>query len=318
MNFGREVNESAAFSILDAAFSLGMRLVDTAELYPHPSCPESVGLAESIIGRWLRSKPRDSVIISTKISGPSNHTYISPARGGHPCLDGVSIRRAVDDCLRRLQIDYIDLLQTHWPDHGANIELLLKTTDLLFQQGKVRAFGCCNETPWGMMKMLWRADALGIARPEWTQQRYNAICSSIDIALEEVIVHEDISVIAYEPLAGGVLSGKYLDSNRIGLQTLTRLADGHIDTLHRRLYFSKRAHSVAQAVLSIAHECAVSPCALALSFCLNSPMVATTLLGARTPYQLEDVADAFDGARFAEPVRRLSDHTNTLPTQSDA
>ena len=148
MTFGSQCDEPLSFRIMDRAFDAGVDFFDAAEMYPVPPAVETYGRTEEIVGRWLKTKPREAVIVATKITGPAHGWFVPPVRHGHSALDRVQLTRAVDASLRRLQTDYIDLYQTHWPDHGMRYEDILEPLTRLVEQGKIRAIGCSNETCW--------------------------------------------------------------------------------------------------------------------------------------------------------------------------
>ena len=164
MTFGSQADEAEAFRILDRSFEAGINFFDTAENYPVPPDPEWAGRTEEIVGKWLKTKNRDAIIVATKVSGPSHGWIQSSQRAGMTALDRHNITRAIDASLKRLQTDYVDLYQTHWPDHGTAYEETMETLDELVRAGKVRVLGCSNESSWGLMKSLQASERLGVAR----------------------------------------------------------------------------------------------------------------------------------------------------------
>ena len=175
MTFGTQCDEKLSFEIMDRAYEAGIDFYDAAEMYPVPPSAELFGRTEEIVGRWLKTKPRESVIIATKITGPAHGWFVPPVRHGHSALDRVQIMRAVEASLRRLQTDYIDLYQTHWPDHGARYEDVLEPLTELVKHGKVRVIGSSNETCWGMMKSLAAAEKHGLCRYDTVQNNFSLI-----------------------------------------------------------------------------------------------------------------------------------------------
>ncbi len=313
-NFGREVDEKAAFKILDAAFSCGIRLIDTAELYPHPTSVEKLGVAETLIGKWIKTKPRDSLVISTKFSGPAIGSYTTPARGGNPGLDGASVRRAIEGSLTRLGTEYIDLVQPHWPDNYGNPDSMLYALSALSTEGKIRVFGGCNQTPWGLMRLLWRSETIGTLRPEFTQQRHNLICSGADHSLNEVLVQEEVGMIAYETLAGGVLTGKYSENGKVESQPpQNRMQDGRIEPLQSKLYFSNRAKAITRAVKDVALQHGIAPAGLALAATCRNQFCTSTLVGARHSGQIDEIANVLDENVFSRPIHDLANLLNSIP-----
>ena len=164
MTFGTGADEKTSFEIMDRSVDAGIDFFDTAENYPVPPDPKYAGLTEEIVGRWLKTRSRDSVFIATKVAGPSHGWLKAAVRDGKTTLDKHNIIKAVEASLKRLDTDYIDLYQTHWPDHGARYEDALEALDELVQSGKVRVLGCSNETSWGLMKSLATSEMHGFAR----------------------------------------------------------------------------------------------------------------------------------------------------------
>ena len=173
MTFGTMADEKAAIEVLDRSFDAGIDFYDTAENYPVPPDPSYAGRTEEILGRWMKTKPRDALIIATKVSGPSHGWIKAAVRSGMTTLDRHNIVRAVEASLTKLQTDYIDLYQTHWPDHGARYEETLDTLDELVRAGKVRVIGCSNETTWGLTKSLAVSEMNGFARYETIQNNFS-------------------------------------------------------------------------------------------------------------------------------------------------
>ncbi len=185
MTFGSHADERMAFEIMDRAYDAGIDFYDTAEVYPVSPDPEWVGTCEEIVGRWLQTKDRESIILASKVTGPAQGWFEPPLRGGKNILDRHNIIRAVEGSLRRLQTDYIDLYQTHWPDHGMPWEETLRALDELVESGKVRIVGCSNETAWGLTKSLWQSDLHGLVRYETIQNNYSLNCRRFEDALAE-------------------------------------------------------------------------------------------------------------------------------------
>ena len=214
MTFGSQTDEAEAHRILDRCLDAGINFFDTAEGYPVPPDIKWVGRTEDIVGRWMKGKNRDAIIMATKVSGPSHKWFKSPKRGGMTTLDRHNIITAVEESLRRLQTDYIDLYQTHWPDHGLAYDETMEVLDELVRSGKVRVLGCSNETSYGLMKSLATSERLGVARYESIQNNFSINNRRFEDELKQVCRQEGISLLPYSPLGGGVLSGKYLDGAR--------------------------------------------------------------------------------------------------------
>jgi aryl-alcohol dehydrogenase-like predicted oxidoreductase len=194
---------------MDRAADAGVYFFDTAEVYPVPPDHSYVYATEEIVGRWLRSHNRDAFQIATKFCGSANAWFKPPVREGHTAIDRHHIRRAIEGSLRRLGTDYVDLYQTHWPDHDVPYEPTLEALDELVQEGLVRYLGCSNETPWGLMKALGAAERCGLNRYESIQNNFSLINRRFEDSLAEVCRQERISLLPYSPMGGGVLSGKY-------------------------------------------------------------------------------------------------------------
>jgi aryl-alcohol dehydrogenase-like predicted oxidoreductase len=208
------VDEATSHRILDRAFEAGINFYDTAENYPVPPDAKWAGRCEEIVGRWLKTKDRDAVIVATKVCGPSHGWIQGSQRAGMTALDRHNITRALEASLKRLGTDYVDLYQTHWPDHGTAYDETMETLDELIRAGKVRIVGCSNETTWGLMKSLAASERLGVARYQTIQNNFSLNNRRFEDELAAACRHEGVSLIPYSPLAGGVLSGKYNDGAR--------------------------------------------------------------------------------------------------------
>ncbi|XP_065861245.1 uncharacterized protein [Euphorbia lathyris] len=227
MTFGEQSSLPQSFRLLDEAFNAGINFFDSAEMYPVPQRAETQGRSEEYFGRWIRERkiPRDRVVLATKVTGPSGQmTWI---RGGPKCLDAKNITEAIDNSLMRMQMDYIDLYQIHWPDRyvpmfgeteynpvrqfcSVSIEEQLDCLGRAVDAGKIRYIGLSNETPYGLMKFLQVAERVA-CYPNIVsiQNSYSLLCRTFDSGLSECCHHEGISLLAYSPLAMGILSGKY-------------------------------------------------------------------------------------------------------------
>ena len=207
MTFGAQCDERQSFEIMDVAYDAGIDFYDAAELYPVPPKPETYGLTEEIVGRWIKSKPRHTVMVATKVTGPGHGWFRPPVRDGFTALDRQQIIRSCEESLKRLNTDYIDLYQTHWPDHGMPYEEVLGALTELRQSGKVRVIGCSNETCWGVMKSLWAAEKAGVDRYQTVQNNFSLINRRCESELAQVCRKEGVSLLPYSPLGGGVLTG---------------------------------------------------------------------------------------------------------------
>ena len=214
MTFGNQADERTSHAILDRAYDAGVDFLDIAEVYPVPPDVKYAGRSEEIVGRWMADKPRDGLMIATKVAGPGFGWFVAPLRANRTSLDRHHIERAVEGSLRRLGTDYIDLYQTHWPDRGVPIDATLEALTRLVESGKVRYVGCSNETAYGLTKSLWASDRNGLVRYETIQNNFSLLNRRFEDELAEVCRRESVSLLPYSPLAGGVLSGKYQDGAR--------------------------------------------------------------------------------------------------------
>ena len=206
MTFGNQADERASHAILDRAYDAGVDFFDIAEVYPVPPDRKYAGRSEEIVGTWMAGKPRDALFIATKVAGPGRRLVPrAGARRTRARLDRHHIMRAVEASLRRLGTDYIDLYQTHWPDRGVPIDETLEALTRLVEAGKMRYAGCSNETAYGLTKSLWVSDTRGLARYETIQNNFSLLNRRFEDELAEVCRREQVSLLPYSPLAGGVL-----------------------------------------------------------------------------------------------------------------
>ncbi|WP_374337476.1 aldo/keto reductase [Methyloversatilis sp.] len=300
MTFGQQVDERTAHSLMDQAFEAGIDLLDAAEMYPVPARAETFGETERIVGRWLARKPRDKVIVASKVAGPARSlTWI---RGGPLALDEANIREAVEGSLRRLGTDFIDLYQIHWPARNvpmfgqyeydpaaeresASLRSQLEVMEALIAEGKVRHVGVSNETPWGLMTCLRLADE-GLPRVVSIQNAYHLMNRTFDQGLSEICVREQVSLLAYSPLGFGHLSGKYVADSK---------AAGRITAFPQfgQRYVKTNVEPASRAYAALAREHGLTPTQLALSFCYRRSTVASTLVGVTSALQLQENIDAW-------------------------
>lgn len=296
MTFGEQNSEAEAFAQLDRAVDAGINFIDTAEIYPVPPRAETQGATERFIGNWLAERGgRERVILASKVAGPGD--WIDYLRMPGRRLDRVNIEAAVDASLARLRTDYLDLYQLHWPDRETNyfgqlgyshsaqddsvplLETLEALGDLV-RAGKIRHVGLSNETPWGTMRMLALAETHGLPRMVSIQNPYSLLNRSFEVGLAEVAIRERCGLLAYSPLAFGMLSGKYLDGARPAGARLT-------------LFSRFDRYSSAQAEWATAEYCAIArrhgldPAQMALAFVTSRPFVTSNIIGATTLEQLE-------------------------------
>lgn len=314
MTFGLQCDERLAFQIMDTAYDAGIDFFDTAEVYPVPPAAERYGLTEEIVGRWLKTKPRETVILATKVTGPGHGWFTPPVRYGKTTLDRHQILRAFDASLKRLQTDYIDLYQTHWPDHGLPYEEPLSAMERLIEAGKLRIAGCSNETSWGVMKSLWAAEKASLPRYETVQNNFSLINRRCESELAQVCRREGVSLLPYSPLGGGVLCGKYAQQPPPGARFTDYLKGGA--ERQRRMakrFVNERTVEVARRVGEIARSLGVSPAALALAWSAQHDFVASTIVGATSVEQLTESLAAKDIVIDAETRARIDEIDFEIP-----
>ena len=288
MTFGSMADESESVACLDAAFDAGVNFVDTAEIYPVPPDRKYAGRSEEICGKWLASKPRDAVILASKVAGPTGGWFQGPVREGNTGLDRHNIERAVEDSLRRLGTDYIDLYQTHWPDAGLPLEETLEALDRMVESGKVRAIGCSNDTAYGLTRSLWVADRTGTARCETIQNNFSLLNRRFEDELAAVCRGEQVSLLAYSPIAGGVLSGKYAQGAWPDGARFTFYRDHSPRTQGMvQRFVSEPALATTDRVHAIAQECGVDPVTFSIAWVLTRDFVASALIGVTRRDQLD-------------------------------
>ena len=295
MTFGVQADEAMSHRILDRSLDAGINFFDTAENYPVPPKEEYAGLTEEIVGRWLKTKRRDEVIIATKVCGPSHGWLKASQRAGMTALDRHNVVRAVDASLKRLGTDYVDLYQTHWPDHGARYEEALGALDDLIRAGKVRVIGCSNETTWGLMHSLAVSDREGFARYDTIQNNYSLNNRRFEDELAQACRQEGVSLIPYSPLGGGVLSGKYNGGARPdGARFSNYLNIGGRQAAMARRYVNDKSLAATERFGAIAAEAGVALVTLATAWSKQHDFVASTIVGATHENQLDEIFAAAD------------------------
>ena len=295
MTFGAQADEAMSHRILDMSFDAGINFFDTAENYPVPPKPEWAGRTEEIVGRWLKTKDRDAVIIATKVSGPSHGWIKSAQRAGMTALDRHNITRAIEASLTRLGTDYVDLYQTHWPDHGTAYDETMEVLDELIRDGKVRVIGCSNETSWGLMKSLAASDGQGLARYQTIQNNFSLNNRRFEDELAQVCRQEGVSLIPYSPLAGGVLSGKYAaGATPEGARFSNYLKIGGRQAVMAGRFINEKSMAATAQFIAIGAEAGLSPVTLATAWSKQHDFVASTIVGATHADQLADIFAAAD------------------------
>ncbi|NNL66212.1 MAG: aldo/keto reductase [Myxococcales bacterium] len=288
MTFGSMADEAAGIACMDKAFDAGVDFLDVAEVYPVPPRAEWAGRTEEIVGKWLGGKPRDAVFIATKVAGPGRGWFQAPVRHGKTGLDAHNIERAVEDSLRRLGTDYIDLYQTHWPDPGLPYEETLEGLARVVAAGKVRAIGCSNETAYGLTKSLWAADRNGLPRYETIQNNFSLLNWRFEDELSKVCRAEGVSLLPYSPIAAGVLSGKYQGGVWPEGARFSRYSAENPRTKAMTERFVNEASLAAtERYLKLAADSGMSPVTLAIAWTLSKDYVGSTIIGVTSPEQLD-------------------------------
>lgn len=327
MTFGEQNTESDGHQQMDMALERGVNFWDTAEMYAVPPRAETYGATERIIGTWLKKNPgkRDKVVIASKIAGSDERlTYV---RGGKLDFGRANIKAAIDESLKRLQTDYIDLYQLHWTERSTNnfgrlayvhkpeesftpfAETLQAFADEM-KAGRIRAIGLSNESAWGTMRWLTEAERLGLPRMASIQNAYSLVNRSFEVGLAEVAHREDCGLLAYSPLAMGALSGKYLDGSAGPADRLNKYP-------HFKRYRGPHADPATTKYVALARAHGLDPAQMALAFVNTRPFLTSNIIGATTLAQLEsniasaDIKLSEDVVNGIEAIHR--EHTYPCP-----
>ncbi|WP_440120509.1 NADP(H)-dependent aldo-keto reductase [Tenacibaculum sp. Ill] len=297
MTWGRQNTEAEGHEQMDYALEQGVNFFDTAELYSVPATPETYGATEKIIGSWFKKTGnREKVVLASKIAGGGDYTAHIRTGG----FNRKNISEAIEGSLKRLQTDYIDLYQLHWPDRGVNcfgvrdypyktsakeaekhLEILETLNDFV-KQGKIKHVGLSNETPWGTMKYLQTAEQQGLPRMVTIQNSYSLIHRGYEVGMSEVSMRENIGLLAYSPLAQGVLTGKYIDG---------KTPEGARGTLFPRFIARYKNEGSEKAVLEyqkIANKHGLTLTELSLAYINQLPFVTSNIIGATKMSQLKE------------------------------
>lgn len=315
MTFGTSCDEKLAFEIMDRALEAGINFFDTAEIYPIPCVAETVGNTETIVGNWLKTQDRDSIILATKIVGPSYGWFDSPVRHGRARINEEQIIEAVEGSLKRLQTDYIDLYQVHWPDHSIDYQEPLSAFDKLIRAGKIRVIGSSNETSWGAMNSLRVSENNNLPRFESIQNNFSLINRRCESELAQVCRKENMSLLPYSPLGGGVLTGKYNNGHPEG----ARFTDYLKLTEERRLkmatrFVNDRTIETTKRLMKVAESINTSVTTLSVAWSKQHDFVASTIIGATSVEQLNESLIAADLILDDETLARIDQIDFEIPT----
>ncbi|XP_024629537.1 protein tas isoform X2 [Medicago truncatula] len=296
MTFGEQNTLSQSFQLLDEAYHAGINFFDSAEMYPVPQRAQTWGMSEEYFGHWIKHRniPRDRLVIATKVAGPSGQmTWI---RGGPKSLDATNISQAIDNSLLRMQLDYIDLYQIHWPDRyvpmfgeteydpvqqysSISIDEQLDALSRAVNDGKIRYIGLSNETPYGLMKFIQVAEkSSSYPKIVSLQNSYSLLCRTFDSAMAECCHQESISLLAYSPLAMGILSGKYFSHGNGPADARLNLFKGKYSEGESRYNLSNKAiQAAAREYLDIAKTYGLHPVSLAIGHLLLHELIGALL-----------------------------------------
>lgn len=297
MTFGFSADKGEAFRIMDAAWEAGINFFDTAEVYPVPPHAKYAGDTEIIVGEWLRERgiARDALILATKVAGAANGWFVPPIRHGLTAIDRFHLERAVEGSLKRLGTDYIDLYQMHWPDTVVPIEESMAAFDRLAQSGKVRYVGTSNDTAYGLTKALCVSKYEKLVRFESIQNNFSLLNRRFLDELGAVCEKEKVSLLAYSPLAGGVLSGKYQDGlpkdARYGVYAA--MDDARMNAQAAR-FAGSRSIELAAKYLQIAKEAGINPVTMAMAWTLSFSFLGSSIFGVTKKEQLKEILDSAD------------------------
>jgi aryl-alcohol dehydrogenase-like predicted oxidoreductase len=311
MTFGEQVDAPSSYQILNRALERGINFIDTAELYAVPPKPETFQTTEKIIGDWLHATPgaRDKVVIATKVCGPSRG--MPWIRNGSPLLTGADIIAACEASLQRLRTDVIDLYQIHWPARTVpmfggmyfdpskdnpethSIESQLRAMQTLVDAGKVRAIGLSNETPFGVHEFVRVAEQLGLPRIATVQNCYGLLNRTVENGLDETMHRLQVSLLAYSPLAFGLLTGKYDHTGLTGPGAPAAARLARFESMRKQRWGRPEAYAAALRYNALAAQFGMSPTQLALAFCYTKWQVASTIIGVTTLEQLDEDIDAW-------------------------
>ena len=312
MTFGSTTDKKEAFRIMDEAYEKGINFYDTAELYPVPPEAKYAGVTEEIVGEWLQTKPRDSIILASKVAGAASGWFVPPIRHGLTAMDRFHIKRAIEGSLKRLKTDYIDLYQQHWPDTIVPIEETMRAFDELVKEGKVRYIGTSNDTAYGLTKANMVAKYEGLARFESIQNNFSVLNPRFFDELEYVCKKENVSLLPYSPIAGGILSGKYNTQNPpkdARFMFYMNYPNKRVRN-HAKRFYNEKTLKATEKFLEIAKKYNIHPVTLAVAYSKHFDFVASTIIGARKFDQLKPSIDAVEiklNREILKDIKRLQE-----------
>ncbi len=316
MTWGEQNNQKEAFEQMNYALDSGINFFDTAEIYPSPCFEKTYGSTEKIIGNWFKEKKnREQVILASKISGPG----LSWVRNGGPQYSEQNIKKAIEDSLKRLQTDYIDLYQLHWPERKTNFfgrlnykhqekedswndfEKILIILEKFIKQGKIRHIGLSNETSWGLSKFLEVSKLKTLPKMMSVQNSYNLLCRTYEIGLAEISIREKSGLLAYSPLAGGFLTGKYRNNNLPENSRQKLFAD------YYTRYNKPNTSIVIEKYFDIAKKFNLDFAQMSIKFCEIQKFLTSVIIGATTMEQLKINIESVNVNLTEEIIRKIND-----------
>ena len=316
MTWGEQNNQKEAFEQMNYAWDSGINFFDTAEIYPSPCFEKTYGSTEKIIGNWFKEKKnREQVILASKISGPG----LSWVRNGGPQYSEQNIKKAIEDSLKRLQTDYIDLYQLHWPERKTNFfgrlnykhqekedswndfEKILIILEKFIKQGKIRHIGLSNETSWGLSKFLEVSKLKTLPKMMSVQNSYNLLCRTYEIGLAEISIREKSGLLAYSPLAGGFLTGKYRNNNLPENSRQKLFAD------YYTRYNKPNTSIVIEKYFDIAKKFNLDFAQMSIKFCEIQKFLTSVIIGATSMEQLKIDIESVNVNLSEEIIKKIND-----------